>query len=187
MIKNIHHDLSYYNLPDHNPDDDIATMSKGTEAAAGITTIIISSRPTTPESTSITVIPHTISPAVTVRSCASTPSTPTSRRSTTPVIEVEDEQGGTISNYPRSKWEEILVKQGKAIQETLIKQGKQIRALYELQKSTNEKLTWVQNQVKSQRDKKDDIDLDQKVFMVSNSIFQYRNVFRLLLIIFVIC
>lgn len=76
-----------------------------------------------------------------------------------------------MSNYHPNKWEEILVKQNKNIQEILVKQGKQIRVLYELQKSTNEKLTWVQNQLKSQPNKKDDIDLDQKVFMVSNSIF----------------
>jgi hypothetical protein len=36
------------------------------------------------------------------------------------------------------------------IGELLKKQSKQIRALYELQKSTNEKTTWIQNQLKQQ-------------------------------------
>ena len=138
-------------------------MLIGSETTAGTTIIVNSrpSRPTTPDSsTSITVIPHTISS----RSRATTPSTPVENQI--------DEQRCITSNYPHNKWEEILVKQNRNIMEILVKQGKQIRALYELQKSTNEKLTWVQNQVKSQlANKKDDADLDQKVFMVSNSIF----------------
>ncbi|CAB5147429.1 hypothetical protein RhiirA5_429276 [Rhizophagus irregularis] len=135
----------------HNHDDDTATTLTGSETTAG-TTIIINSRPshsTTPDS-------------------STSPSTHTSRRLNAPIIEVEnpiDEQRCIMSNYHPNKWEEILVKQNKNIQEILVKQGKQIRVLYELQKSTNEKLTWVQNQLKSQPNKKDDIDLDQKVFM----------------------
>ena len=50
----------------------------------------------------------------------------------------------------------------------LIKQGKQIHALYELQKSTHEKLTWIQNQIKAQNKKKENIDLSEKVFNVSD-------------------
>ncbi|EXX62176.1 hypothetical protein RirG_164230 [Rhizophagus irregularis DAOM 197198w] len=135
----------------YNHDDDTATTLTGSETTAG-TTIIINSRPshsTTPDS-------------------STSPSTHTSRRLNVPIIEVEnpiDKQRCIMSNYHPNKWEEILVKQNKNIQEILVKQGKQIRVLYELQKSTNEKLTWVQNQLKSQPNKKDDIDLDQKVFM----------------------
>ncbi|CAB4417898.1 unnamed protein product [Rhizophagus irregularis] len=111
---------------------------------------------------------HDDDTATTLTDSSTSPSTHTSRRLNTPIIEVEnpiDEQRCIMSNDHHNKWEEILVKQNKNIQEILVKQGKQIRVLYELQKSTNEKLTWVQNQLKSQPNKKDDIDLDQKVFM----------------------
>ena len=40
------------------------------------------------------------------------------------------------------------------IEAILVKQGKQIRALYELQKATHEKLIWIQNQIKTQNEKK---------------------------------
>jgi len=39
----------------------------------------------------------------------------------------------------------------------LIKQGKQVRALYELQKATNEKLSWIQSQIKKQTKSRDDL------------------------------
>jgi hypothetical protein len=49
----------------------------------------------------------------------------------------------------------------------LIKQGKRIHALYELQKATNEKITWIQNELKKQSDRRKNIDLSEKVFGVS--------------------
>jgi hypothetical protein len=58
----------------------------------------------------------------------------------------------------------------KQLEAVLVKQGKQLRALYELQKSTNEKVTWIQNQIKKQNNNKN-IDLSPKVFSVSNFIF----------------
>jgi hypothetical protein len=51
-----------------------------------------------------------------------------------------------------------------------VKQGKQLRALYEMQKSTNEQIAWIVNQVKQQSNK-DSNDLNPKVFMASNFIF----------------
>ena len=50
----------------------------------------------------------------------------------------------------------------------LIKQGKQIRALYELQKETLEKVSYIQQQTK----KLNNVDLSHKVFSVSNNLFQ---------------
>ena len=49
----------------------------------------------------------------------------------------------------------------------LVKQGKQIRALYELQKVTIEKTTWIQNEIKKLSDKKKNVDLSKKVFSIS--------------------
>ena len=52
------------------------------------------------------------------------------------------------------------------LEELLVKQGKQICALYQMQKSTNEKLVWLQNHFKKQDENKNN-DLSQKVFSVS--------------------
>ncbi len=52
----------------------------------------------------------------------------------------------------------------------LIKQGKQIRALYELQKTAYEKITWVQGEIKKQNEI-NKTDLNQKVFSVSKNNF----------------
>ena len=49
---------------------------------------------------------------------------------------------------------ERLEKQYKAI---LVKQEKQIHALYELQKLTFEKVTWVQKQIKKQNNNNNDL------------------------------
>ena len=54
-----------------------------------------------------------------------------------------------------------------------VKQGKQIRALYEIQKSTSEKVSWIQNQLKKQDSAKNN-ELSAKVFSVSNFIFILR-------------
>jgi len=53
------------------------------------------------------------------------------------------------------------------IEAMLIKQGKQIRALYELQKTTFEKVSLIQNQIKKQNSDKN-TELSPKVFSVSN-------------------
>ena len=58
----------------------------------------------------------------------------------------------------------------KQIESILVKQEKQIRALYELHKSTNENVSWIQSQLKKQNDKNKNIDLSQKVFNVNNFI-----------------
>ena len=62
------------------------------------------------------------------------------------------------------------------IEELLKKQSKQIRTLYELQKSTNEKITWIQNQLKQQTNNNNDIDLNSKVFIVNNFIFLFFKI-----------
>ena len=126
-------------------------------------------------------------PSVVITS--STPATLTSRtrRSITPVIDIEHliaEKSDITLPYisaqsvnlfsPQShydnQWQENLEKQGEQIQSILVKQGKQLRALYEMQKSTNEQIAWIVNQVKQQSNK-DSNDLNPKVFMVSNFIF----------------
>lgn len=61
----------------------------------------------------------------------------------------------------------------KNCEKILIKQGKQIRALYELQKETNEKVTWIQNQMKAKNDKNKYIVLSEKVFGVSITSLYY--------------
>jgi tRNA(Ser,Leu) C12 N-acetylase TAN1 len=53
------------------------------------------------------------------------------------------------------------------IEAMLVKQGKQIRALYEVQKETLEKLDSIQNQVKKLASSKS-AELDQKIYNVSN-------------------
>ena len=85
-----------------------------------------------------------------------------------------------MMSYHNKQWEEILMKQGKEVQKILIKQGKQIHVLYELQKLTNEKITWIVNQVKQQNSDKDN-DLNPKVFMVSNFICQHIKLSIILL------
>ena len=53
----------------------------------------------------------------------------------------------------------------KRLETILIKQGKQIHALYQLQKSTNDKVMWIQEQMKKQNEVK--TDLSVKVFSIS--------------------
>ena len=56
------------------------------------------------------------------------------------------------------------------------KNMKQICTLYELQKSTNEKMTWIQNQLKQQtNNNNNDIDLNSKVFIVIILFFIFQN------------
>ena len=63
---------------------------------------------------------------------------------------------------------EKIIKQFEENQRILIKQGKQIRALYELQKATNKKVTWIQKEMEKNTDNKQFVDLNPKVFSVSN-------------------
>lgn len=70
----------------------------------------------------------------------------------------------------------------KNCEKILIKQGKQIRALYELQKATNEKVSWLQNQIKAKNDKQKNIDLSEKVFGVSITSLYY-DIFNMIVIV----
>ncbi len=65
------------------------------------------------------------------------------------------------------------------VEAILVKQGKQIRALYELQKATHEKLIWIQNQIKTQNEKKKKTDLSEKVFGVSKN-FHCHCIFNII-------
>jgi hypothetical protein len=50
------------------------------------------------------------------------------------------------------------------IEEFLKKQSKQIRALYELQNQQMKKTIWIQNQLKQQIDKNNDVDFESQGF-----------------------
>ena len=89
---------------------------------------------------------------------------------TLPYISAQSVNLFSPQSHYDNQWQEGLEKQGEQIQSILVKQGKQLRALYEMQKSTNEQIAWIVNQVKQQSNK-DSNDLNPKVFMVSNFIF----------------
>jgi hypothetical protein len=59
------------------------------------------------------------------------------------------------------------------IESMVAKQGKQIRALYELQKSTHESVMWIRNQIKLQNEKRKKTDLSEKVFSVSKNFHRH--------------
>jgi len=80
---------------------------------------------------------------------------------TTPVL-----QRSTINVEP------VIVQ--RPLEAMVVKQGKQIRALYELQKSTHETVIWIRNQIKIQNEKKKKIDLSEKVFGVSKNFHRYH-------------
>jgi hypothetical protein len=69
----------------------------------------------------------------------------------------------------------------KSIEAMLVKQGRQIRALYELQKSTHEKVTSIQNQLKKTNK---NIGLSSKVFTVSNNLITDNNIIIMIVITF---
>ena len=71
----------------------------------------------------------------------------------------------------------------KSIQAMLVKQGRQICALYELQKSTFEKVTSIQSQLKKTSNK-NTIELSSKVFSVSNNLITDNNIIIILVITF---
>ena len=106
-------------------------------------------------------------------------------RAETPVIAIDEEQDIDDLFEKRFKTKhyassEKCEKKIDGIEELLKKQSKQIRTLYELQKSTNEKITWIQNQLKQQtNNNNNDIDLNSKVFIVNNFIFYFSKFYFL--------
>jgi hypothetical protein len=117
--------------------------------------IIVRSRPTTPSMMSPTAISPTSSP-----SRHSTPALEANIISSSPtrtrhVASIDDERAPPP---PQSNIREI--------EAMLVKQGRQIRTLYELQKSTFEKVSSIDTQVKKLAIKS--TDLSPKVFAVSN-------------------
>ena len=83
-------------------------------------------------------------------------------RHSTPVIEENIEDIA-----PSSKPTGTKRRDSTRIEAMLVKQGRQIRALYELQKSTFEKVTSIQSQLKKTNK---NIELSSKVFSVSNNL-----------------
>jgi len=83
-------------------------------------------------------------------------------RCSTPVIEENIEDIA-----PSSKPTGTKRRDSTRIEAMLVKQGRQIRALYELQKSTFEKVTSIQSQLKKTNK---NIELSSKVFSVSNNL-----------------
>ena len=100
---------------------------------------------------------------------------PGSRRST-PVIEENIEDIA-----PSSKPTGTKRRDSTRIEAMLVKQGRQIRALYELQKSTFEKVTSIQSQLKKTNK---NIELSSKVFSVSNNLITDNNIIIILVITF---
>jgi len=87
---------------------------------------------------------------------------PVRSRRSTPVIEKNIEDIA-----PSSKPTGTKRRDSTRIEAMLVKQGRQIRALYELQKSTFEKVTSIQSQLKKTNK---NIELSSKVFSVSNNL-----------------
>ena len=87
---------------------------------------------------------------------------PVRSRRSTPVIEENIEDIA-----PSSKPTGTKRRDSTRIEAMLVKQGRQIRALYELQKSTFEKVTSIQSQLKKTNK---NIELSSKVFSVSNNL-----------------
>jgi len=87
---------------------------------------------------------------------------PVRSRRSTPVIEENIEDIA-----PSSKPTGTKRRDSTRIEAMLVKQDRQIRALYELQKSTFEKVTSIQNQLKKTNK---NIELSSKVFSVSNNL-----------------
>ena len=87
---------------------------------------------------------------------------PVRSRHSTPAIEENIEDIA-----PSSKPTGTKRRDSTRIEAMLVKQGRQIRALYELQKSTFEKVTSIQSQLKKTNK---NIELSSKVFSVSNNL-----------------
>ena len=97
---------------------------------------------------------------------------PVRSRRSTPIIEENIKDIAPSSKPTRNT---------KSIEAMLVKQGRQIRALYELQKSTFEKVTSIQSQLKKTNK---NIELSSKVFSVSNNLITDNNIIIILVITF---
>jgi hypothetical protein len=87
-------------------------------------------------------------------------------RSHTPILPSEaDDHLRQLDVQQQRRDNETLEKQVGAMRELMVKHGKQIRALYQLLKSMDEKLGWVQNHLK--KDSESSVELSAKVFAVS--------------------
>ena len=91
-----------------------------------------------------------------------------SRRGT-PIIEanIEDIVAPATTSKPTASTKRRDSTRDKSIEAMLVKQGRQIRALYELQKATFDKVTLIQNQLKKTNK---NIELSSKVLAVSNNL-----------------
>src|SRR4051812_23751292 len=106
------------------------------------------------------------------------PTTPViETRPTTPVVELRALTPEKVVGIDVKKRTETKCHEGSdgkkldKIGETLKRQSKRLQALYEIQKSTNDQIKWIQNHLKQQIDNSNNVDLTSKVFMVSNFIF----------------
>jgi hypothetical protein len=100
---------------------------------------------------------------------------PVRSRRSTPVIEANIEEivsSTTGKGKQRVLSDERTSRNTKSLEAMLIKQGRQIRALYELQKSTFEKVTSIQKQLKNSNKS---IELSSKVFGVSDNFVTDNN------------
>ena len=102
-----------------------------------------------------------------------------SRRSTS-VIE-ENIEDIAPSSKPTGTKRRDSTRNTKSIEVILVKQDRQIRVLYELQKSTFEKVMSIQNQLKKTNK---NIELSSKVFSVSNNLITDNNIIIILVITF---
>ena len=99
-------------------------------------------------------------------------------RPTTPIVsEVNINRQTTSGTSTSSGTKHHQEKRERQLVDVLVKQGKQIRALYDILKGMNEKLLWIQGQIKKQNKDKD-IDLSPKVFSVSVFIFKHHITFK---------
>jgi len=102
---------------------------------------------------------------------------PTRSRRGTPAIDANIEDIAP-SSKPTGTKRRDSTRDTKSIEAMLVnKQGRQIRALYELQKSTLEKVTSIQNQLKKTNK---NIELSSKVFAVSNNLITDNNIIIIL-------
>jgi hypothetical protein len=106
---------------------------------------------------------------------------PVRSRRGTPAIDVNIEDIAP-SSTPTGTKRRDSTRDTKSIEALLVKQGRQICALYELQKSTFEKVTSIQNQLKKTSNK--NIELSSKVFSVSNNLITDNNIIIILVITF---
>ena len=105
---------------------------------------------------------------------------PARSRRGTPAIDANIEDIAP-SSKPTGTKRRDSTRDTKSIEAMLVKQGRQIRALYELQKSTFEKVTSIQNQLKKTNK---NIGLSSKVFTVSNNLITDNNIIIILVITF---